>query len=104
MTSIAYLNGEFMPLDQARISPLDRGYLFGDGVYEVIPVYGGRLFRLREHLLRLLEEAAREALRAGEIVHRIRSFVSLGESKLEPPRSITASRACARTSRAPRPA
>ncbi|MGE0278029.1 MAG: D-amino acid aminotransferase [Nitrospiraceae bacterium] len=48
-----YLNGEFLPLEQATISPLDRGFIFGDGVYEVIPVYGGRLFRLEEHLLRL---------------------------------------------------
>src|SRR5690606_426564 len=49
----AYLNGAFLPLSEARISPLDRGFLFGDGVYEVIPVYGGKLFRLTEHLQRL---------------------------------------------------
>lgn len=49
----AYLNGEFLPLDETRISPLDRGFLFADGVYEVIPVYGGRLFRVGEHLARL---------------------------------------------------
>ena len=48
-----YLNGEFLPLEQARISVLDRGFLFGDGVYEVIPAYSGRLFRLHEHLERL---------------------------------------------------
>lgn len=48
-----YLNGEFLPLAEARISVLDRGFLFGDGVYEVIPVYGGRPFRLQEHLRRL---------------------------------------------------
>jgi D-alanine transaminase len=48
-----FLNGAFLPLQQARISPLDRGFLFGDAVYEVVPVYGGRPFRLREHLLRL---------------------------------------------------
>ena len=51
--TIAYLNGEFLPLEQARISPLDRGFLFADGVYEVIPAYGGTLFRLQEHLERL---------------------------------------------------
>ncbi len=51
--TIAYLNGKFMPLDEARISPLDRGFLFADGVYEVIPAYGGKLFRLNEHLDRL---------------------------------------------------
>ena len=50
---IVYLNGRFLPLKEARISVLDRGFLFGDGVYEVIPAYGGRLFRLDEHLSRL---------------------------------------------------
>jgi len=49
----AYLNGEFLPIEEARISVLDRGFLFGDGVYEVIPAYGGRLFRLGPHLDRL---------------------------------------------------
>ena len=50
---IVYLNGEFLPLHQAKVSVLDRGFLFGDGVYEVIPVYGGKPFRLAEHLERL---------------------------------------------------
>lgn len=50
---LVYLNGEFMPLEEARISPLDRGFTFGDGVYEVIPVYNHRIFRLQEHLQRL---------------------------------------------------
>ncbi len=48
-----YLNGEFLPLEQARVSVMDRGFLFGDGVYEVIPAYGGKPFRLEEHLARL---------------------------------------------------
>ena|SRR5438552_4343260 len=48
-----YLNGEFMPIEQARIPVLDRGFIFGDGVYEVIPVYSRHPFRLAEHLLRL---------------------------------------------------
>lgn len=48
-----FLNGAFLPLEQARISPLDRGFLFGDGVYEVIPAYAGRLFRIEQHLQRL---------------------------------------------------
>jgi D-alanine transaminase len=51
--TIAYLNGEFQPLEDTRISPLDRGFLFADGVYEVIPVYAGRLFRADAHLARL---------------------------------------------------
>jgi D-alanine transaminase len=50
---IVYLNGEFVPLDQAKISVLDRGFIFGDGVYEVVPVYGRQPFRLPHHLARL---------------------------------------------------
>ena len=49
----AYLNGEFLPLSEARISPLDRGFLFGDGAYEVIPVYSRHPFRVDEHLRRM---------------------------------------------------
>lgn len=51
--SLCYLNGTFVARDEARISPLDRGFLFGDGAYEVIPVYGRRPFRLAQHLARL---------------------------------------------------
>ena len=51
--SIVYLNGEFLPMERAQVSVMDRGFIFGDGVYEVIPVYGGRLFRLEQHLQRL---------------------------------------------------
>jgi D-alanine transaminase len=47
-----YLNGAFLPLSEARVSPLDRGFLFADGAYEVVPVHRGRPFRLREHLER----------------------------------------------------
>lgn len=49
----AYLNGQFLPIGEAKISPLDRGFLFGDGAYEVIPVYSRRPFRIEEHLRRL---------------------------------------------------
>lgn len=52
-TATVYLNGRFLPADQACVSVMDRGFLFGDGVYEVIPVYAGRLFRLDSHLDRL---------------------------------------------------
>ncbi|MDH5544748.1 MAG: D-amino acid aminotransferase [Gammaproteobacteria bacterium] len=48
-----YLNGAFMARDKASVSVLDRGFLLGDGIYEVIPAYKGRLFRLNEHLQRL---------------------------------------------------
>ena len=50
---LCYLNGTLLPLADARVSPLDRGFLFADGVYEVVPVHRGRPFRLREHLQRL---------------------------------------------------
>jgi D-alanine transaminase len=52
------LDGKRMPLTEARISPLDRSFLFGDGIYEVMPVYGGRLFRPRLHFDRLARSAA----------------------------------------------
>ena len=48
-----YLNGEFIALKDARISVMDRGFVFGDGVYEVVPVYGGGLFRFAQHMARL---------------------------------------------------
>ncbi|MGA0034297.1 MAG: D-amino acid aminotransferase [Burkholderiales bacterium] len=53
MSDIVYLNGDFLPIEEARIPVLDRGFIFGDGVYEVIPVYSKRPFRLPEHLSRL---------------------------------------------------
>ncbi|MFZ5580498.1 MAG: D-amino acid aminotransferase [Pseudomonadota bacterium] len=58
MSAIIYLNGQFMPLEDARISVLDRGFLFGDGVYEAIPVYGGRMLRGDGHLARLEQSLA----------------------------------------------
>ena len=51
--NLCFLNGETLPLSQARIPVLDRGFIFGDGVYDVVPVYGKRLFRFDEHLARL---------------------------------------------------
>lgn len=53
MSQIVYLNGEFLPIEQAFVPVLDRGFIFGDGIYEVIPVYSRRPFRLDEHLVRL---------------------------------------------------
>ena len=53
-----YLNGEYLPLAAVRISPFDRGFLFGDGVYEVVPVHRGRPFLLRAHLDRLARSLA----------------------------------------------
>ena len=48
-----YLNGTFTTIDQAHISVMDRGFIFGDGIYEVVPVYGGRPFRMQRHLSRM---------------------------------------------------
>jgi D-alanine transaminase len=53
MTARVFLNGQWLPADQARVSVMDRGFLFGDGVYEVIPVYSRQPFRLEQHLGRL---------------------------------------------------
>ena len=52
-TIFAYLNGQYLPVEDAKISPMDRGFLFGDGIYEVIPVYDGEIFGLEAHLDRL---------------------------------------------------
>ena len=51
--SVVYLNGDFLPVGDAQVSVNDRGFLFGDGVYEVTPAYGGRLFRWEQHRARL---------------------------------------------------
>ena len=54
MTSqLVYLNGDYLPLDEAKVSVLDRGFIFGDGVYEVIPAYGGKALRFEHHMQRL---------------------------------------------------
>jgi D-alanine transaminase len=53
MSQTVYLNGKLLPIEQAFVPVLDRGFIFGDGIYEVIPVYSGRPFRLSEHLMRL---------------------------------------------------
>lgn len=51
--TLCHLNGQTLPLNEAKVSVLDRGFIFGDGVYEVIPVYDRRLFRFDEHMARL---------------------------------------------------
>jgi len=55
---LCYLNGEYLPLRDARISPLDRGFLYSDGAYELVPVYGGRPFRFEAHAARLTRSLA----------------------------------------------
>ena len=54
-----YLNGEFGPLSEAKISVLDRGFIFGDGIYEVVPVYHRKPFRMAQHLARLERSLAK---------------------------------------------
>lgn len=56
--SVVYLNGQFMPATEAKISPMDRGFLFGDGIYEVIPSYGGRCVGFAAHIKRLQQGLA----------------------------------------------
>lgn len=58
---ICYLSGEYLPIDEARISPFDRGFLYSDGVYEVMPVYGGRPFRFGAHVQRMTRSLGRSA-------------------------------------------
>ena len=57
--TLCHLNGQTLPLRDAKVSVLDRGFIFGDGVYEVIPVYGRRLFRFDEHMARLARSLAK---------------------------------------------
>ena len=64
--STVYLNGAFMPVEEAQVSVLDRGFLFGDGVYEVIPVHAGNPLRLPEHLQRLQQSLDAIHLEASE--------------------------------------
>lgn len=59
--NIVYLNGNYIPIESAKISVLDRGFLFADGVYEIIPIYRGKFFRCLEHIKRL--EQSLEAIR-----------------------------------------
>jgi D-alanine transaminase len=51
--TLCHLNGETLPLSEAKVPVLDRGFIFGDGIYEVVPVYGRRLFRFDDHMARL---------------------------------------------------
>ena len=63
--SIVYLNGDFMPATEARISPMDRGFLFGDGIYEVIPSYNGRFVGFKPHIARMQDGLAQLSIDPG---------------------------------------
>src|SRR4051812_46572357 len=58
LMSLANLNGDFMPLSEAKVPVLDRGYLFGDGIYEVLRVYSGKMWLEEEHFARLTRSLA----------------------------------------------
>ncbi len=78
--SLCYLNGEYQPLAEAKVSVLDRGFIFGDGVYEVVPVYDRRLFRFDEHMARLGRSLAKlridNPLTSAEWLERCRRLVA----------------------------
>src|SRR6201989_242682 len=62
--SLCSLNGEFLPLNQAKVSVMDRGFLFGDGAYESIPVYKRRMFRFDDHMARFERSLAQLEIEA----------------------------------------
>ncbi|WP_026349248.1 D-amino acid aminotransferase [Arsukibacterium perlucidum] len=63
--SIVYLNGDFIPASEAKISPMDRGFLFGDGIYEVIPSYNGRFVGFKPHIARMQDGLAQLSIDPG---------------------------------------
>ncbi|MCC5825529.1 D-amino acid aminotransferase [Alkalimonas sp.] len=63
--SIVYLNGDYLPAAEARISPMDRGFLFGDGIYEVVPSYQGRFVGLVPHMERMLSGLEQLSIETG---------------------------------------
>jgi D-alanine transaminase len=77
---LCYLNGVYKPLSQAHVHVLDRGFIFGDGIYEVVPVYGGKLFRFDEHMARLERSLGKVRIRdphtRAEWLERCRKLVA----------------------------
>jgi D-alanine transaminase len=86
-----YLNGEYTDLPNAKISVMDRGFIFGDGIYEVLPVYGGTLFRFDQHMVRLARSLAEvriknpmTAAQWAQVAQRlIASYAQANKSKVE---------------------
>jgi D-alanine transaminase len=78
--SLCYLNGEYSSLREAKVSVLDRGFIFGDGVYEVVPVFGRKLFRFDEHMARLGRSLSKLRIAnphaSGEWLERCRKLVA----------------------------
>jgi D-alanine transaminase len=83
--AIVYLNGEYLPLDQARVSVEDRGFLFADGIYEVVRCYGGRPFQLDAHLRRLEHSAEGARLPLAPAVANLAGIIErlLAENNLQ---------------------
>lgn len=83
--TLCYLNGAYTPLNEAKISVLDRGFVFGDGVYEVAPVYGRRIFRFDEHMARLERGLAKIRIRnphtREQWLERCRSLIAAQHAK-----------------------
>ena len=75
MDQVVFLNGEYLPLAEAKVPVLDRGFIFGDGVYEVVPVYSKVAFRLDEHLARLERSLAAVGIRNPHTREQWRGFV-----------------------------
>jgi D-alanine transaminase len=88
-----YLNGEFTDLSMAKVSVMDRGFIFGDGVYEVVPVYQGRPFRFAQHMARL--ERSLAAVRIPNPLHRagwldvLQRLIALHAGSLDQPPEAT---------------
>jgi D-alanine transaminase len=75
--ALVWLDGRLLPIDQARVSPLDRGFLFGDGVYEVLPVFDGRAYRFDAHMQRL-DRSLRE-IRMSPVLDRAGWLAAFGQ-------------------------
>jgi D-alanine transaminase len=77
--TLCYLNGEYSSLRDAKVSVLDRGFIFGDGIYEVVPVYAGKLFRFDEHMARMDRNLAKLRIanphQRGEWLERCRKLI-----------------------------
>ena len=84
MKDIIYINGALVPRGEARISPFDRGFLYGYGLFETMRSYGGRVFRLDRHLARLMHSAFKIGLTAGldHLVLRQAIYMTLEANKL----------------------
>jgi len=78
--SLCYLDGSYAPLRDAKVSVLDRGFIFGDGVYEVIPVYNGAPLRAREHFERLQRSMDEIGLKNP---HSVAEWIAITEALLK---------------------